>query len=330
MGKSQVTINGQTFSFSGVHTPKTIDGLSTMSTPSSNSRSASPSSLLEDTPQQPISAASYSRSLRAQPSRLLHRSSVKKPIIARPSSHQISQSPRVGGQTPYDRAVRATHTQPSPAIGRFKAPALGLQLSDIAVVEPPPKSSSSIKPIAPPTKKETNIFEAHVNKVFSDSSNNNKSDSKLSFKKLLMSASATVAIIALVISSYWLIPGVSVKIAGLRAGFGPTMPSTPRDFSLVEPASYSQGKVSLSYSATSSDRGNFVLHQQPSKLDSASLASGYLAANGIEYQTHTKLGRTIYIYDGNQATWVSGGIWYVLEGQTDLSVNEILNIAASL
>ena len=60
------------------------------------------------------------------------------------------------------------------------------------------------------------------------------------------------------------------------------------------------------------------------------LLDNYVSVSNRDYQTKEEKGRTVYIYDDSNATWVDGGIWYQIEGDSSLSSDQLLNIVASM
>lgn len=130
--------------------------------------------------------------------------------------------------------------------------------------------------------------------------------------------------------AYQNIPNISMRVAASRAGFSAKMPGyQPSGFALQGPINYKPGQISLSFKSNSDDRA-FNVSQQVSGWNSEALADNYLAANNKEYQTYQDKGRTIYLYDNSRATWVSGGIWYEVDGNGILSSEQLIRVANSL
>jgi hypothetical protein len=98
---------------------------------------------------------------------------------------------------------------------------------------------------------------------------------------------------------------------------------------LAGPIQYKPGEVTINYKTHSDDRG-FNVVQKNSSWNSETLLDNFVSATNKPYQTFQSNGRTIYIYDGNKATWVDGGIWYSIDGQSNLNSDQLLRIAASL
>lgn len=97
---------------------------------------------------------------------------------------------------------------------------------------------------------------------------------------------------------------------------------------MAGPIQYGEGAVTLSYQSNSDDR-NFQIVQKSSDWNSQSLLENFVS-DKEPYQTFQDKGRTIYIYGKSSATWVSGGVWYQIEGESDLSSDQLLRIVSSL
>jgi len=129
---------------------------------------------------------------------------------------------------------------------------------------------------------------------------------------------------------YQNVPNLSMRVASTRAGFSANQPGyTPSGFSQDKLVSYSPGKVTISFHSNSDDRG-FQMSQKVSNWNSQSLADNYLAVKNKQYQTYQAGGKTIYVYDGANATWVNGGVWYQIEGKSSLTSDQLLKIANSI
>ncbi len=149
--------------------------------------------------------------------------------------------------------------------------------------------------------------------------------------KVLNAAAGTLAIVLLVgFFAYQNVPNISMRIASARAGFSAQLPDyQPGGFALGGPVQYQPGKITVSFSSNSDNR-QYAITQQVSGWNSEALADNYLAANNKDYQTYNDKGRTIYLYDNANATWVSGGIWYQVDGNGVLSNEQLIKVASSL
>lgn len=152
---------------------------------------------------------------------------------------------------------------------------------------------------------------------------------RVSPKALNIAAGVFVTLFVGGLIAYRNIPQLAFKIASARAGIKATLPSyQPSGFSMAGPVQYSSGIVSLSYMSNSDDR-NFRVVQKSSDWNSQTLLENFVASHE-PYQTFQDRGRTIYIYDGSNATWVSGGIWYQIEGESNLNSDQLLRIVSGL
>ncbi|MCA9328882.1 hypothetical protein KC959_03850 [Candidatus Saccharibacteria bacterium] len=126
------------------------------------------------------------------------------------------------------------------------------------------------------------------------------------------------------------VPNLSMRVAAARAGFDASMPAyKPSGFSFKGPINYSPGVVTVSFKSNTDDRG-YSVTERSSNWNSDALLANYVVAEGKQYQTYIDRGRTLYIYDGSNATWVDNGIWYQVEGQSDMTTDQLVRIAASI
>jgi len=152
----------------------------------------------------------------------------------------------------------------------------------------------------------------------------------VSQKTINMAASTIAALLLIGFFGYQNIPNISMRVAASRAGFDASLPSySPNGFSMKGPIEYGPGHITLNFRSNSDDR-NFQLVQTVSNWNSTALIDNFLASNNKTYQTYQDKGRTVYIYDGTNATWVSGGIWYQIVGDSSLNNEQLLQIANSI
>jgi hypothetical protein len=145
---------------------------------------------------------------------------------------------------------------------------------------------------------------------------------------------ATGGLSALVIAgflAYTRVPTVAMKVAATKAGVNANLPSyQPAGFSMKGPIATAPGEISVNYKSNSDER-DFKVTQKTSAWNSETLLDNFVeTTKQASYQTFQSSGRTIYIYDGGNATWVDGGIWYKIEGNKSLNSDQLLRIANSL
>jgi len=126
------------------------------------------------------------------------------------------------------------------------------------------------------------------------------------------------------------IPNLSMRVAAARAGFDATLPDyKPSGFSFSGPINYRAGQVSISFSSNTDDR-NYEVVQRSSNWSSEALLANFVAIDDQSYQTYEDKGRTLYIYGSSNATWVDNGIWYQVEGNSRLTTDQLVRLAASM
>lgn len=156
-------------------------------------------------------------------------------------------------------------------------------------------------------------------------------------KKLGMSSKATntAAIILIVLAlggfiGYQNLASISLRAADSRAGIHASLPSYwPAGFAFSRNIKASPGQIVLSFHSNSDDR-SFRITQNTSDWNSQTLLENYVAATEQHYQQIDQdNGKTVFTYGDANATWVDGGIWYKIEGNSILSNDQLLKIANS-
>jgi hypothetical protein len=123
---------------------------------------------------------------------------------------------------------------------------------------------------------------------------------------------------------------LELDLASSRAGFSATLPS-------VKPSGYDLSGISTGGDAieasfkSNSDGRNYTINEKKSNVSSSELLSSYVVGQaGANYQTANSGGKTIYIYNGHDATWTTNGIWYVIQDNNSLSDHQVIDIANSM
>jgi len=145
----------------------------------------------------------------------------------------------------------------------------------------------------------------------------------------ITSISIIVAILGAYLT-YTNLPSWSVSVAAAQAGIDATYPEyRPDGYRLNGPVTYSDGEVTINFTANTGSSG-FSVKQSKSSWDSSAVLDNVVREQvGQEYITSQERGLTIYTYSGN-AAWVNGGILYTVEGDAPLSGEQIRRIATSL
>ncbi len=152
----------------------------------------------------------------------------------------------------------------------------------------------------------------------------NRKSKKFAWSSGLLAGLALIGFIA-----YMNIPNFNMQLASARAGFDANLPEyQPSGYKVKAPISYKPGQVVISFNSNTDDRA-YTLTQEVSHWNSSSLQENFLATNDKEFEIEQEKGKTIYLYDRGNATWVNGGVWYRIES-TSLSSDQLVNIASSL
>lgn len=156
-----------------------------------------------------------------------------------------------------------------------------------------------------------------------------KSSKKSHKAKKALKVSTGIAIFVAIVGFVLLqnLPLIYIKMASSKAGFAAQVPNyQPSGFTLQQPIKADPGQIVMQYISKSDER-NFAIIQKASNWNTKSLLDNFLLSNNKNYQTLEDSGKTIFVYDSNNATWVNGGIWYQLEGNAQLNNEQILRIA---
>jgi hypothetical protein len=151
--------------------------------------------------------------------------------------------------------------------------------------------------------------------------------------KIITISAACLAILLLGgFFAYQNVPNFAMRVAATRSGVAAGLPTyRPSGFAIKNPIRYTQGEIKVAFHSTTGDSRGFTISQKTSDWNSDTLLSNFVLASKNPYQTYQDSGRTIYIYNGNNATWVNGGIWYnISSADASLSSDQLIRIATSM
>ncbi len=304
------------------------------------------------TPKNPKTPHNAEPAQARQPQRAqtLMRHSIKKPVVKAPPSQEKPASQEAKAALPSsatkERHHRAKHTPKSPAISRFGgrlSHELDKTVDHLPVVQAPPKPAAPVKSFSshtPHHAPKTGAAEPFAAALANATSHEQPAPKKPRLRKrsskrispvrrAISIGAASLAVVLLAgFIAYQSVPNFQMRLAATRAGFSASMPGAPNGFSPSGSVQASPGEVTISFRSNSDDR-SFQVTQKPSNWTSESLLSNYVAVNNQPYQTYEDRGKTIYIYNGSNATWVNGGIWYQVDGNSSLNSDQLLHIANS-
>lgn len=126
-------------------------------------------------------------------------------------------------------------------------------------------------------------------------------------------------------------PNLALKVAGSKAGISANFPGyIPNGWKLSGNIQSSPGNISYNIANTKAG-ASLQVSESKTEWDSQALAENYVAPKASNYLALQAQGLTIYLYDGNQASWVNNGTWYRIEGSASgLSQDQIIKVATSL
>ncbi len=295
----------------------------------------------------PTRAPKHTLHHKQQRSKTLMRSAVSKPSMpmpkAEPKKHTVEPEANIAN----DKIKRALAIPKSSLITKFSNSThrgIQTQTRPLPVKKAPAgkvTKSSVTMPHATQSVPAQTSAETHFRNAISKSHSHEQSKPRvkkrsnlarrfgISRKALNASAGALAVVLLFGFFAYQNVPNFSMQIAAARAGFDAKMPSyKPSGFALGGPIQYGPGHITVNFSSNSDDR-NFSVSEQVSSWNSEALADNYLTANGKTYQTYQDKGRTIYLYDNSNATWVNGGVWYKVDGNGILSNDQLVRVANS-
>ncbi len=327
-----IVINGKTYdTASGTpitlkKSPKPVDGFMPLTS----------SSKVAAKPKTPHTVAHPSKAVHKTPARThtLNRHYVKKPNLKAEQSvttQHAKKSHHAAHHVDAARLSKALEVPQSSAVSRF-TPATPSSSSSpqISSQAPPveamlPQSTADMRQATTLVARKEQLIAEGFEKITSHQATTKRK------RRHGVTVSTTLASFLIVagIITYFNIPNIAVKIAASKAGVTASMPNYTAGFHRSGPISYAPGQITLNFS-TSVDNRSFAITQKKSLWDSQSLLSNYLNDKTSNYETFRDRGLTLYIYDGSNATWVDGGVWYTIEGNSGLSTDQLLKIAASM
>lgn len=291
-------------------------------------------------------------------SRTLMRKTVPKPQTATqtsPNSQQNHQLKNKSVVVPHARVLRAKETSRSSLVSRY-----GLNQSKTSFVKAfipvkeapqplPPHHAGQIQnshkatSAAAPARHDHKVSTSSILRNAVENSTSHTEVYKPAKKQIFITKNISVSTRALSAGSlmvaglvlgafimYQNVPNVRMRIATTRSGVKGNLPTyQPAGFSIGSSFKYDPGRIIIGFNSTSDKNRKFEITQTNSQWNSDSLLENFVATTKKPYQTYQDKGKTIYIYDGTNATWVDGGIWYRVEGNSQMSSNQLINLATS-
>lgn len=283
---------------------------------------------------------------KTEKSQTLMRTAVKKPVAIQPKT---PAKPTVQRRTSARNIVdpkKVSHSQSVPKsslVSRFGAPLVTAikPKTEVLPVKPAPEHEPAFpfaqqieQAVSPAIEQFQNIISeatSHTQQQIKKLTRRQKLSKKLniSTKTLNLAAASLSAVLLIGFIAYQNVPNLSMQVATARSGVQGSLPGyQPSGYGMNGPIQYNQGQIVINFKSRTDNRA-FQVTQSTSQWNSDTLVENYVATNGRSYQTVQQNGKTIYIYDDN-ATWVDGGVWYRIEGESALNSDQLLRLASSL
>lgn len=266
---------------------------------------------------------------RTEKSETLLRKSVKKPSL-KPADQPKGSSSLLSDQAIKERIKRAHTVDKSSKIRRFaRNPNFTKTTAPLAVKQP---DLAKVKPASTPKHPDETTIQHFEQAVQDASSHLNKYTAKKKRKllrsKKINALAGSLAVVLLVGFFAWQNePNIRIRLASADAGFSAHLPGyNPAGFGLSGPIQSQPGKVTINFKSRTDDR-SFQITQAASNWSSESLSTEL--ASKSNKQTWQEQGKTVYTYDDSSAAWVDSGVWYQIEGNADLTSDQLRRIVNS-
>jgi len=260
----------------------------------------------------------------------LMRSGLKKPVI---HSKENSNAPIAIDKSNHERLHRAKTTPRSQQISRFtRLPSFSKQEKPLSVAQP--KTTSRKKPSPHHTAQTTPTIK-HFEQAINDAQSHlvkytEKSKRKLFRSKKINTIAASLAVLLLIgFFGFQNAPNLKMRLAARDSGVASAhLPAyTPAGFGVSSHINSQPGKVTIGFKSRTDNR-NFTITQTASNWSSDALYANEIASKPNKLTWQEK-GKTVYVYDDSNATWVDGGILYNIDNKADLSTDQLLRIINS-
>lgn len=130
--------------------------------------------------------------------------------------------------------------------------------------------------------------------------------------------------------TYLNVPSIAVRVAAARAGVDAQLPNyKPPGYEISRSITYSRGQLSIDFNSDANN-DHLTLTQRESDWDPQTLLENYVLTKSRNYIAFNQNGLAVYIYNGNHAAWINNGVFYSIEGNTQLNQEHILKMASSL
>ena len=150
-------------------------------------------------------------------------------------------------------------------------------------------------------------------------------------RHLVSMAAGTFALVVIAgFAAYQNTPGLQFKVASIHAGVSTTMPNFKAAGFAYTGVRASDGKLTIGFK---DDTGKYQLTQQTTNLANGDVIQNISAtdASGNPNYTTVQAGdTTVYRFANTDATWVYGGTWYTVNGNSPLTDSQVQSLVKSI
>jgi hypothetical protein len=229
------------------------------------------------------------------------------------------------------REQRAKHVAKSQAVRRFTPvkPSHHIAVATVSALPQAPVHHDATPTVSEVPATTTDIFAKALQNATSHKQTKHAKKRHISGRGAVIAASFAAVVVMTGLVATNDATNVKMYLASSKAGFSAALPSYHPAGYRVGNISYNSGVVAVDYMSNSDQRA-YTLVQKASNWDSETLRELFVSQQARNYQTVESAGRTIYIFGNRQATWVSGGVWYLLNSNGSLSERQLVDLASSL
>ena len=201
---------------------------------------------------------------------------------------------------------------------------------------PPPQPNNDGVPAAPsptPTNTPTDIFEhALMNAThYVDVHTHVKHFRKQTKRHLVSMAAGTLALVVIAgFAAYQNTPGLQFKVASIQAGVATSMPNFKAAGFAYNGVHAGNGKLTVGFANAD---GKYQLTQQSTNLTNTDVIQNISATDAGGHPNYTTIlagNTTVYRFATTDATWVSDGTWYTVNGNGPLSDQQVQSLVKNI
>lgn len=282
---------------------------------------------------------------RTKRSNTLVRSAVSKPTVKKTAAAPASRlqvDPSVRSSANPERQKRAKNVPLHHLVNRFGLPVT--TSPEPEALTPAPRSDKAALPAAIPHTAPSVLMPSTIVSSTHKQLNNmidramDKADAhkqrppKHHKRRLVPLASLGLAAVLLIgFYAYQNVPNAALQVAMKRSGVHASLPGyTPSGFAFSGPIRYNDGQLTVNYSSDDNSGRHYDIKVKKSGWNNEALLNEFVQNGNKQYQIMQDAGKTIYIYDDQNATWVEQGSWYTIESSARLNPEQLLKIAGSI